>query len=45
MNKTKAPNGLRVFDVMFGLITVILSVVVLAYQELASLTMMLILSW
>ena len=44
MSKTKAPNWLRAFDVIFGLIAVILSVVVLAYQELAILTMIFVLS-
>jgi uncharacterized membrane protein HdeD (DUF308 family) len=44
MSETKAPGWLRAFDVVFGLIAVILSVVVLAYQELAILTMILVLS-
>ena len=44
MNKTKDPNWLRVFDVMFGLIAVILSVEVLVYQEIAILNMILIFS-
>jgi uncharacterized membrane protein HdeD (DUF308 family) len=45
MSETKAPNWLRAFDIIFGLIAVILSVVVLAYQELAILTMILVLSF
>jgi uncharacterized membrane protein HdeD (DUF308 family) len=44
MSETKAPNWLRAFDIVFGLIAVILSFVVLAYQELAILTMILVLS-
>ena len=44
MSETKAPGWLRAFDIVFGLIAVILSVVVLAYQELAILTMILVLS-
>jgi uncharacterized membrane protein HdeD (DUF308 family) len=44
MSETKAPGWLRAFDIIFGLIAVILSVVVLAYQELAILTMIFILS-
>ena len=44
MSETKAPNWLRAFDIVFGLIAVILSVVVFAYQELAILTMIFILS-
>jgi uncharacterized membrane protein HdeD (DUF308 family) len=45
MSETKAPNWLRAFDIVFGLIAVILSVLVLAYQELAILTMILVLSF
>ncbi|MCJ7804462.1 hypothetical protein MUP35_01880, partial [Patescibacteria group bacterium] len=44
MIETKAPGWLRAFDVVFGLIAVVLSVVVLAYQELAILTMIFVLS-
>jgi len=44
MSETKAPGWLRAFDIIFGLIAVILSVVVLAYQELAILTLIFILS-
>jgi uncharacterized membrane protein HdeD (DUF308 family) len=44
MSETKASGWLRAFDVIFGLIAVVLSVVVLAYQELAILTMIFVLS-
>jgi uncharacterized membrane protein HdeD (DUF308 family) len=44
MSETKSPGWLRAFDIVFGLIAVVLSVVVLAYQELAILTMILVLS-
>ena len=44
MSINKAPGWLRAFDIIFGLIAVILSVVVLAYQELAILTMIFVLS-
>lgn len=44
MSETKAPGWLRAFDIIFGLIAVILSVVVLAYQELAILTLIFVLS-
>jgi len=44
MSETKSPGWLRAFDIVFGLIAVILSVVVLAYQELAILTMIFVLS-
>ena len=44
MSETKAPGWLRAFDIIFGLIAVVLSVVVLAYQELAILTLILVLS-
>jgi uncharacterized membrane protein HdeD (DUF308 family) len=44
MSETKAPGWLRAFDIIFGSIAVILSVVVLAYQELAILTLILVLS-
>jgi uncharacterized membrane protein HdeD (DUF308 family) len=44
MSITKAPSWLRTFDIIFGLIAVILSVVVLAYQELAILTMIFVFS-
>ena len=44
MSETKAPGWLRAFDIIFGLIAVVLSVVVLAYQELAILTLIFILS-
>jgi len=45
LSKIKASNWLRVFDIIFGLISVILSVVVLAYQELTILTLIFILSF
>jgi len=45
MSETKAPSWLRAFDVVFGLIAVILSFVVLVYQELAILTMIVVLSF
>ena len=44
MSETIAPSWLRAFDVVFGLIAVVLSVVVLVYQEFAILTMIFILS-
>ena len=44
MNRPKAPKWLRAFDVIFGLIAVLLSFVVLAYQELAILSLILVLS-
>ena len=44
MSETKAPGWLRAFDIIFGLIAVILSFVVLVYQELAILTLILVLS-
>lgn len=44
MSETKAPGWLRTFDIVFGLIAVVLSVVVLVYQELAILTMIAVLS-
>ena len=44
MSETKAPGWLRAFDVVFGLIAVVLSVVVLVYPELAILTMIFVLS-
>jgi len=44
MSETKSPGWLRAFDIVFGLIAVVLSVVVLAYQELAILTMIFVLS-
>lgn len=44
MDTTRTPGWLRALDIVFGLIAVILSVVVLAYQELAILTMILVLS-
>jgi len=44
MNERKAPGWLRALDIVFGLIAVILSVVVLVYQELAILTMIFVLS-
>jgi uncharacterized membrane protein HdeD (DUF308 family) len=45
MSETKASGWLRTFDVVFGLIAVVLSVVVLVYQELAILTMIFVLSF
>ena len=44
MSEVKAPGWLRALDVVFGIIAVILSVVVLAYQELAVLTLIFILA-
>ena len=44
MSETKSLGWLRAFDIVFGLIAVVLSVVVLAYQELAILTMIFVLS-
>jgi len=44
MSETKAPGWLRAFDIIFGLISVILSVVVLVYQEVAILTLIFVLS-
>ena len=44
MTEIRAPNWLRAFDVIFGLISVIMSVAVLAYQELAILTLIFVLS-
>ena len=44
MSETKDPGWLRAFDIILGLIAVVLSVVVLAYQELAILTMIFVLS-
>ncbi len=45
MTEIKAPNWLRAFDVIFGLISVVLSVMVLAFQELTILTLIFILSF
>ena len=44
MSERKAPGWLRALDIVFGLIAIILSLVVLAYQELAILTLIFILS-
>ncbi len=44
MTAIKAPNWLRAFDIIFGLISVITSVVVLAFQNAAILTLIFILS-
>lgn len=44
MSEMKALGWLRALDIVFGLIAVILSVVVLVYQELAILTMIFVLS-
>ena len=44
MDRPKAPKWLRAFDIISGLIAVILSVIVLAYQELAILTLIFVLS-
>lgn len=44
MNEMKAPSWLRAFDIVFGLIAIMLSIVVLLYSELAILTLILILS-
>lgn len=45
MNERKAAGWLRVLDIVFGLIAIILSAVVVAYQELAILTVIFILSF
>ncbi len=44
MSEMKAPGWLRALDIVFGLIAIILSIVVLTYQELAILTLIFILS-
>ena len=44
MSERKAPGWLRALDILFGLIAIILAVVVLAYQELAILTLIFVLS-
>ncbi len=44
MSRMRAPGWFRALDAVFGLIAIILSVVVLAYPELAILTLILILS-
>ena len=44
MTEIKVPNWLRSLDIIFGLISVILSAVILDYQELAILTLIFILS-
>jgi uncharacterized membrane protein HdeD (DUF308 family) len=44
MSEIKAPSWLRALDIIFGLIAVILSIMILVYQELAILTMILVLS-
>ena len=44
MTELKAPNWLRAFDIIFGLISVIISIVVLAFQDVAILTLIFILS-
>ncbi len=44
MSEIKAPGWLRALDIVLGLIAVILSIVVLVYQELAILTMIFVLS-
>ena len=44
MSEMKSPGWLRAFDIIFGLISVIMSVVVLVYQELAILTLIFVLS-
>ena len=44
MSEMEAPGWLRALDIVFGLIAVILSIVVLVYQELAILTLIFVLS-
>ena len=44
MSEMKAPSWLRALDIVFGLIAIILSIVVLVYQELAILTLIFVLS-
>ncbi len=44
MSESKAPGWLRTLDIVFGSIAIILSIVVLAYPELAVLTLIFILS-
>lgn len=44
MSEIRAPGWLRALDIVFGLIAIILSVVVLVYQDLAILTMIFVLS-
>ena len=44
MSETKSPSWMRALDIVLGLIAVTLSFVVLVYQELAILTMILVLS-
>jgi len=45
LSKNRAPSWLRFFDIIFGLISVILSFIVLAYQEFTILTLLFILSF
>lgn len=45
MSEVKSPGWLRALDVIFGLIAIILSIVVLAYPELAILTLIFVLSF
>lgn len=45
MSEVKSPGWLRALDVIFGLITIMLSMVVLAYPELAVLTLIFVLSF
>ncbi|MDH5267070.1 MAG: DUF308 domain-containing protein [Candidatus Bathyarchaeota archaeon] len=44
MSEIKAPGWLRALDIVFGLIAIIASIVVLGYQQLAILTLILVLS-
>jgi len=44
MSERKAPGWLRILGIIFGLIAIVLSIVVLAYPELAILTLIFILS-
>ena len=44
MSEREAPGWLRALDIVFGLIAIILSIVVLVYQELAILTLIFVLS-
>jgi uncharacterized membrane protein HdeD (DUF308 family) len=44
LSEIRAPGWLRALDIVFGLIAIILSVVVLVYQDLAILTMIFVLS-
>ena len=45
MSETKNPTWLRTLDIILGLISVVLSILIFAYQELAILTLIFILSF